>query len=89
MTLELKPEQEQLIGQAIQAGLIHAANDVLDAGVETIRSRLQEQQTSHKTMDARQWSKEFHAWVRSHSTATPLLSDDAISRDSLYGTRGM
>ena len=89
MTLELKPEQEQLIGKAIQAGLILTANDVLDAGVETIRRRLEEQQTSHKSMDARQWSLEFHAWVRSHSTATPLLSDDAISRDSICGTRGM
>ena len=89
MILELSPEQEQLIDQAIQAGLIHAANDVLDAGVETIRRRLAEQQTSHKTMAARQWSQEFHVWVRSHSTATPLLSDDAISRDSLYGTLGI
>ena len=30
MTLQLKPEQEQVIGRAIQAGLIRAADDVLD-----------------------------------------------------------
>jgi len=42
MTLQLKPEQEQVIGRAIQAGLIRAADDVLDVGIETIRQRLEE-----------------------------------------------
>ena len=27
-------------------------------------------------------------WASSHSTNTPLLSDDAISRESIYGERG-
>ena len=27
-------------------------------------------------------------WAASHSVATPLLSDDAISRESIYGERG-
>jgi hypothetical protein len=40
-------------------------------------------------MNADEWSREFHAWVRGHSTTTPLLSDHAISRDSIYGNRGM
>jgi hypothetical protein len=33
MTINLKPEQEQLIGQAIQAGLIRVPDDVLDVGL--------------------------------------------------------
>ena len=89
MTIQLKPEQEQLIGLAIQSGLIRAADDVLDVGVETIRQRLEERGAFRKPMDAEQWSREFHAWVQSHSTTTPLLSDEAISRDSIYGARGM
>jgi hypothetical protein len=89
MTIQLKPEQEQVIGRAIQAGLIRAADDVLDLGVETIRQRLEERGAAGEPMDAKQWSREFHAWVQSHSTTTPLLSDEAISRDSIYGTRGM
>jgi hypothetical protein len=89
MTIQLKPEQEQVIGQAIQAGLIRAADDVLDVGVETIRQRLAVQQALRRPMDAEEWSRELHAWVQSHSTETPLLSDEAISRDSIYGTRGL
>jgi hypothetical protein len=89
MTLRLKPEQEQVIGQAIQAGLIHAANDVPDVGVEAIRRRLEERSALRKPVDAAEWSREFHAWVQGHSATTPLLSDEAISRDSIYGTRGV
>jgi len=89
MTIQLKPEHEQLIGQAIQAGLIRAADDVVDAGVETIRQRLEERLASNTAMNAEEWSRELHAWVHSHSTTTPLLSDEAISRDSIYGTRGL
>ena len=30
----------------------------------------------------------FIAWAESHSRNTPLLSDEAISRESIYGERG-
>ena len=43
MTIELTPEQERVIGRAIQAGVIRTADDVVDVGVETIRRRLVEQ----------------------------------------------
>jgi hypothetical protein len=37
---------------------------------------------------AEQWLEEYHTWVHSHSTTTPLLSDEAVNRESIYGTRG-
>jgi hypothetical protein len=40
MTIDLKPEQQQVVGRAIQAGLIETADDVVEVGVETIRQRL-------------------------------------------------
>ena len=40
MTIHLKPDQEHFIGQAIQAGLIDKADDVVDVGLEAIRQRL-------------------------------------------------
>lgn len=89
MTIQLKPEQEQLIGRAIQAGLISGADEVVDVGVETIRQRLEARQASGTTLDAKEWSRQLDAWVHSHPTTTPLLSDEAISRDSIYGSRGM
>jgi hypothetical protein len=33
-------------------------------------------------------AKAYRAWAESHSRTTPLLSDDAISRESFYGERG-
>lgn len=88
MTIRLKPEQEQVIGRAIQAGLIKTADDVVDVGLETIQRRLEAQDSSPGSMSAEQWLQEFHSWVHSHPTTTPLLSDEAISRESIYGARG-
>jgi hypothetical protein len=41
MTIELKPEDTRVIDQAIQAGLIRRPDDVVEVGVETLRSRLE------------------------------------------------
>jgi hypothetical protein len=89
MTVQLKAEHEELIDRAIQAGLIHGADEVLDAGVDAIRHRLERHDAVGRSSSADEWSREFHAWVRGHSTTTPLLSDEDISRDSIYGTRGI
>jgi hypothetical protein len=89
MTIHLNPEQERVIGQAIDAGVIRDADDVVDVGLETIRQRLEAQTASNTGMAAEQWSQELHAWIHGHSVSTPLLSDEAIGRDSIYGTRGL
>jgi hypothetical protein len=37
-----------------------------------------------------EWVREFKAWTRSHAKDDlPLLSDEAISRDFIYGERGL
>jgi hypothetical protein len=89
MTIQLNPEEERLIGQAIQAGLIGKADDVVAVGVETIRRQLQSRVGSGSELNTEQWLHEFKAWVHGHATTTPLLSDEAIGRDSIYGTRGL
>jgi hypothetical protein len=88
MTIQLNPEQEQVIGQAIQAGLLASADDIIDVGIDAIRQRLQSRVEANAELNTEQWLQEFRAWVHSHSTTTPLLSDEAISRDSIYGVRG-
>ena len=40
MTIQIKPEQERVIGRAIEAGLIETADQAVEVGVETIRQRL-------------------------------------------------
>jgi hypothetical protein len=34
-----------------------------------------------------EWVRQFDAWVDSHDRTTPLLSDEAISRESIYPDR--
>jgi proteasome lid subunit RPN8/RPN11 len=86
MTIRLKPEQERVIGQAIQAGLIRTADDVVDMGMETLQRRLEAQVASLPSMSLEQWLEEFRTWVHSHPTTTPLLSNEAVSREFIYST---
>ncbi len=89
MTFQFSPEQEQLVERAIQAGVIRDAREVVEMGIESVRQRLATHSSMAKPSDIQQWLERFHAWVHHHSTTTPLLSDEAISRDSIYGTRGI
>ncbi len=41
-----------------------------------------------RPLGAEEWFRELTAWSESHSP-TPLLSDEAIDRDSIYGARGL
>ncbi len=38
-------------------------------------------------MNPEEWVHEFKAWVHSHSRNTPLLSDEAVSREFIYRDR--
>ena len=89
MVIALNSDQEQVIDQAIQAGLIRGTEDVVEIGVGTIRQRLQTASPAANTLSAEEWSRKLHAWADCHATDTPLLSDEAISRESIYGDRGL
>jgi len=34
--------------------------------------------------DPKEWARQFRAWADSHSPDTPVLSDDAMSRENIY-----
>ena len=87
MTIQLTSEQEQVVGLAIDAGLIRSPDEVVGVGIDTIRRRLAQQRAS-SLASAAQWNEEFHRWVHAHPTDTPLLSDEAVGRESVYGARG-
>ena len=40
MTIHPRPDQERKIQEAMQAGVIHSAEDVIDVGLEHLRRRL-------------------------------------------------
>jgi hypothetical protein len=89
MTIQLKPEQEQIVGQAIQAGLIANANDILDVGIEAIRQRLNSPRNEVTTpvLSAEEWEREFDTWIESFPDTAPL-PDEALRRENLYPDRG-
>ena len=35
----------------------------------------------------KEWARRFHDWAESHDRTTPLLSEQAISRESIYPDR--
>jgi hypothetical protein len=88
MAIQLKPEQQSVVGQAIQAGLIGAPDDVVEVGVETIRLRLEARVSLKSGLSGEEWAREFHSWVQSHASTGILLTDEAISRESIYERRG-
>jgi hypothetical protein len=89
MTIQLTEEQAQVIDRAVQAGLIRDAGEAVEAGVEAIRRRLEAEPASASSMPYEQWSREFKAWVDSHPRGGPLLSDEAVERESIYGDRDL
>ena len=40
MTIELKPEHQQMIDRAVQSGVYHDSGEVLDQALEIIRAQL-------------------------------------------------
>jgi hypothetical protein len=89
VTIELNSEQERIVGQAIRAGLIRARDEVAEIGVASIRQRLKVRRSGSQPHSAEEWSRELAAWSESHSTTTPLLPDEALDRESIYGVRGL
>jgi len=84
LTLELSPEraaalkaQAQARGMSIEQWLLDLAEQLAPS---TSIAHLQ------KT-NPKEWARQFHEWAESHDRTTPLLSDDAISRESIYPDR--
>ena len=53
MTIHARPDQEIRIQEALQAGIIHSAEDVIDAGLERLRERYSQKDPATKESDAR------------------------------------
>ena len=49
MTIEVRPEHEQMIEEAIQAGLIDRAEEVVEVGLESLRARLEAGRASNES----------------------------------------
>jgi hypothetical protein len=82
VTLDLPPHVERAyLAEAQARGLSLEA---------LMREVLLAQRPSYSAaeMPPEEWVREFKAWTRSHSDL-PVLSDEAISRESIYRDRGL
>ena len=84
LTIELSPEREaalkaqaQARGMSVEQWLLELAEQLAPS---TSIAHLQ------KT-NPKEWARQFHDWAESHDRTTPLLSDEAISRESIYPDR--
>ena len=84
VTLDLSPEQEAALkalaeqrGITIEQWFLQFAEQHASAG-----SIAHLQQTNPA-----EWMRQFREWAEGHDRTTPLLSDDAISRESIYSER--
>jgi len=62
--------------------------EITQESMRELSAEVRERGQAHP-LDAERWSRELTAWSESHTTATPLLPDEAIDRDSIYGARGL
>jgi Arc/MetJ-type ribon-helix-helix transcriptional regulator len=60
---------------------------ITQESMRELSSEIKERGRVH-ALDAGEWSRELTDWSQSHTTATPLLPDEAFGRDSIYGARG-
>jgi len=86
LTIQLSDERaEALKAQAARHGLM------IEQWVEQIAGQyapVQPGSIAHlQKTNPREWARQFHAWAESHDRTTPLLSDEAVSRESIYSDR--
>ncbi len=84
LTLELSPEREtalkaqaQARGMSVEEWLLQLADQLAPpASIAYLQ----------KT-DPQEWLRQFRAWAGGHDRTTPSLSDEAVSRESIYSDR--
>jgi hypothetical protein len=85
ITLFLKPETEaHLVAQAAAKGV--PVEQYLQSWIET-HLVTETAQPLYQTATTAEWVDAFTTWARSHSSDAPPLSDEAISRESIYRER--
>jgi hypothetical protein len=81
VTLEIPAEREA----AIQAAALARGMSVEAWLVELAEQSVPTESFAHlQITDPEEWIRRFNDWVESHDKNLPLLSDEAISRESIY-----
>jgi uncharacterized protein (DUF1778 family) len=81
VTLNLSPEKEAAFRAQAQTRGLSLEQWML----EVADQHVQAVSIAHlQKTDPKEWARHFDAWVDSHDPNTPVLSDQAMSRESIY-----
>ena len=92
VTLNLPPDVEAgLLAQAQAEGLaVSEYVQNLVRGQLAVRSGTGAKPRPSYELPPEEWVRKFEAWAESHAALNlPVLSDEAISRESIYADRGL
>jgi len=79
--LDLPPEKEAVFKAQAQARGLSLEQWML----EIADQHSQTASAAHlQKTNPREWARQFRAWADGHDPKLPVLSDDAMSRESLY-----
>jgi hypothetical protein len=81
VTLNLPPEKEAAFSAIAQARGLSLEQWMLDIADQYV----QPASIAHlQKTDPEEWARRFRAWADSHDPNTAILSDEAMSRESIY-----
>jgi hypothetical protein len=81
VTLTLPPEKEAAFQAQAQARGLTVEQWMLELADQSV----QPVSIAHlQRTDPEEWARQFRAWADSHDPSTPVLSDEAMSRESIY-----
>ena len=84
ITIELSPEREAVLKTQAQARGLTLQQLVLDL----LDQHATPASVAHlQRTDPEEWARHFDAWIHSHDPNAPVLSDEAMSRESIYPDR--
>jgi hypothetical protein len=81
VTLNMPPEKEAAFRSQAQARGLTLEQWML----EVVDHHVQPVSIAHlQKSDPKEWARHFDAWVDSHNPKTPVLPDEAMSREGIY-----
>ena len=84
ITLELSPERKAALTTQAEARGMSLEQWLLELTEQLAPSA----SIAHlQKTNPQEWARQFHAWAEGHDRTTPLLSDEAASRESFYPDR--
>ena len=87
LTLELPKELETALKAQAQAHGMTLEGWLERIAAERVPPKATKPTSLQDELTPEEWVRQFDAWVDGHDRTTPLLSDEAISRESIYPDR--